>query len=175
MKKLSSVLIVLSLSLFVLWSQAFAASKTVTTDARASVGSILELTVSQQGQSELRFGNIMPSALGPQEVGPVVMMIDVKSNSGERYQVTQAVNSSLQNSDGNQIDITNLKFKTASSKSNGTGVDSPAPVSASSQIIFTSDSQGTSDTITAEYTLTVPSSQAPGDYSTLLTYTVSSL
>ena len=72
------------------------------------------------------------------------------------------------------MSLDQLKFKTTSSKLKGSTIDSPMPVSASSQIIYTSDVEGASDTISAEYTLTVPASQAPGDYSALLTYTVSS-
>ena len=175
MKKLGLVLIPILVSLSVRLSPAFAETKTVTTNTSASVGSILELTISQAGQSELRFGNIQPSAIDTKETGPVVIVIDVKSNTGERYQVTQNITSALANSNGDQIDIANLKFKTSSASSSGTAVNSPIAVSTASQIIFTSDSQGASDTIKAEYTLTIPPAQASGDYSALLTYTVSSL
>ena len=175
MKKLSVALIFWLVSSLPLLSPAFAETKTVSTNAMASVGSILELTISQEGQSELRFGNIQSSAIDTKEAGPVVILIDVKSNTGERYQVTQNINSALENSEGDQMNITNLKFKTSPSNSNGTGIGSPISISTASQVIFTSDDQGASDTIKAEYTLTVPPAQAPGDYSALLTYTVSSL
>ena len=154
---------------------AFPETKSVFTDTSASIGPILELTIAQEGQSELRFGNIRPSAIDTTEVGPMIMLVEVKSNSGERYQVTQTINSALENSEGNKIDLDHLKFKTSSLKSAGIAVSSPTTVSASSQIIFTSDAQGSGDTIQAEYTLAVPPAQAPGDYSALLTYTVSSL
>ncbi len=109
------------------------------------------------------------------EVGPVRMQIEVKSNTGERYQVTQIMTSALENAEGNKIVAEYLKFKTASLKTNGAVVSQPTPVTAAPQVIFTSDEQGSSDTISVEYTLVVPPSQAPGDYSALLTYTVSSL
>ena len=175
MNKLGIALILIGASLFMRLPATFAETKTVTTSTRASIGSILELTISQAGQSELRFGNIQPSAIDSKETGPVVILIDVKSNTGERYQITQNINSTLENADGNQIDIANLKFKTSSASSSGTGIGSPTAVSTASQVIFTSDSQGASDSIKAEYTLTIPPAQAPGDYSALLTYTVSSL
>ena len=153
---------------------AYPETKSVVADTRVFVETILELTISQEGQSELRFGNIRPSAIDATEAGPIIMLIEVKSNSGDRYQVTQTISSPLENSEGDKIDLDHLRFTTSSSKSNGGVVSSPTPVSASSQVIFTSDPQGTSDTISAQYMLSVPPSQAPGDYSTLLTYTVSS-
>jgi len=152
-----------------------AETKAASTNTTASIAPLLELAISQTGQSELRFGNIRPSAIDVTQVGPITLLIEVKSNTGDRYQVTQTINSALENSEGDKIDLERLKFKTSSLKPNGTTIASPTPVSVSSQIIFTSDAQGTSDTISAEYTLTVPPSQAPGDYSALLTYTVSSL
>ena len=175
MKKPGVYLLIAGMSFIAGLPPAFSDTKTVMTDSKAIIGPLLELTISQQGQSELKFGNIRPSALGPTEVGPVLMVIDVKANSGERYQVTQIMNSSLENAEGKKLDLENLKFKTASLKSNGTAVASPTNVSSSAQVIFTSDANGTSDTITAEYMLTVPPTQEPGDYSSLLTYTVSSL
>ena len=149
-------------------------TKTINTDSKAAIGPVLELTVSQKGQSELKFGNVRPSALGPIVVGPVRMLIDVKANTGERYQITQSMNGPLENAEGHKLGLEYLKFKT-SCLSSGTAVSSLTNVSESAQIIFTSDIQGSSDTISSEYTLTVPPTQEPGDYSANLTYTVSSL
>ena len=154
---------------------AFAASKTVTANSSAVIGSVLELTVSGQGRSELRFGNIQPSGTAPVEAGPVVMIVHVESNSGERYQVTHATSGPLQNPDGYRIELENLKFKTSALASNGTVVSSLTPVSLAPQVVFTSDLEGSSDTVQAEYTLTIPANQPPGDYSTFLTYTASTL
>ena len=151
------------------------ASKSVITDTKAVIGPILELTISQNGQSQLKFGNILPVASGPTEVGPIVMIIDVKANTGERYQVTQLMSGSLENATGNKLDLENLKFKTTSANASGTAVSSATQVSSTAQVIFTSDITGSSDTISAEYFLTVPPLQEPGDYSANLTYTVSSL
>ena len=175
MKNLDVCLIIVGISLVTGLPPAFSDSKTITTDSRAVIGPILELTISQQGQSELKFGNIQPSASGSTQVGPVVMVINVNANTGERYQVTQTMSGALENASGSKLDLTNLKFTTAASKSNGIVVSSPTQVSGSAQVIFTSDALGSSDTISTEYTLTVPPTQDPGDYSANLTYTVSSL
>ena len=103
------------------------------------------------------------------------MLIDVKANTGERYQVTQTMSGPLENPEGHKLGLGNLKFITSSSKSHGTVISIPTHVSPSSQVIFTSDNMGSSDAISAEYTLTIPPSQEAGDYFANLTYTVSSL
>lgn len=168
---------VLFFALFYAFFGALAAqaeTRTITADSKASISPILELSISQQGQSELKFGNIRPSAIETVQAGPVTIIVQVNSNSGERYQVTQAVGSELSNADGETIPSSNLQFKTSSAHG-GFPISTLTPVSDASQIIYTSDTAGNSDTISAEYTLSVPESQAPGDYSGLLTYTVSSL
>ena len=105
----------------------------------------------------------------------MTVKIRVTSNIGETYQVTQSISNSLENAQGDQLSLENLKFKTTSALSTGTTVSTLTPVTRSPQTIFVSDPGGASDTIQAEYMLTVPASQAPGDYSAILTYTVSSL
>ena len=152
----------------------YAASKMAVIRADASIKGTLELAISQSGQSELRFGNV-PSSPAPTEMGPLTVVIDVISNTGERYQLDQLLNGALQNENGDQIAVQNLKFKTSSQHSAGTVVPTPTPASTSSQTIFVSDMLGTSDTINADYTLTAPANQPPGDYSMSLTYTVSAL
>ena len=152
-----------------------AQTKTVTAISQAQITPVLELTVSQAGQSELRFGNIQPSAIDSIEAGPVLIVLNVNSNTGERYQVTQMVNGTLRNVTGDEIPQEQLKFQTTALKSEGKYVADITPVTASPQIIFESDALGSSDTIEARYTLTVPTAQAPGDYSALLTFTVSTV
>ena len=151
-----------------------AASKSVTIRSLASIKDTLELAISQAGQSDLRFGNIVSTSI-PVEAGPLTVAIRVTSNTGQRYQVAELLNGPLLNANNDQMGVENLKFKSSSATSAGTVVSSPIAASASAQTIFISDNAGTSDTLSVEYTLTVPPSQAPGDYSTLLTYTVSAL
>ncbi len=156
-------------------SEALAETKSISVSSQASIAPVLELSISQEGQQELRFGNIQPLATTATEIGPITILIRVNSNTGERYQITQTLNGVLENSAGDQMSLDHLKFTTAATSTNGVAVASPTSVSTSPQIIFTSDEKGISDTVSARYTLTVPASQAPGDYSTLLTYTISSL
>ena len=163
------------LNLFILQSFAFAESKNVSVNVKANIDTVLELNIEQTGQSELRFGNIRASATQASETAPIIIKIHVTSNIGESYQIIQSVGNALKNAQGDTIGSENLKFKTTAAKTSGTVISTPTPVSKYSQTVFTSDANGTSDTIQAEYTLSVPPSQAPGDYSALLTYTVSSL
>lgn len=172
MKKINSLIL---LNLFMLLTiPAFADLQNLSVNAAADVAGILELKIEESGQSELRFGNIRPSSTEAIEVGPIIVKIHITSNIGDVYRVTQSMNNVLENAAGDKINCENLKFKTTAAKTAGTVVATPTAASKTAQTIFISDSKGTSDTIHAEYILTVPASQAPGDYSTLLTYTVSS-
>ena len=144
-------------------------------DSKAFILPTLELTVSEQGAQELSFGGITPSSLGPTEAPLRTILIDVHSNVGEKYQLTQALNGELQNIEGQTILLDHLKFKTMAVKSTGIAIPDFIAVAQSTQTIFTSDDKGTSESITALYRLTIPPSQAPGDYSAMLTYTVSSV
>lgn len=173
MKKILLLVLIAFLSL--VKTSVFAGTQSISVNAKADIPTILELKIEETGQSELRFGNIQPSAIQTIEAGPVVVRIHVTSNIGETYQVTQAMSNTLENTQGAQMGPENLKFKTKAVLSTGTVISSPTPVTKSPQTIFVSDAKGTSDTIQAEYMLTVPASQAPGDYSAILTYTVSSL
>ena len=152
-----------------------AASKTLQADSKAFIVPVLELRVSQQGAQELSFGDIAPSGTGPTEAQPRTILIEVTCNSGEKYQVTQALSGELKNAEGTTIPLSYLKFKTTAAKSTGHSVSDFTPVAPSARTIFTSDDQGSSESISTLYQLTIPPSQAPGDYSALLTYTVSSV
>ena len=167
--------VVLLLSALCLWTPSLhAASKTATIRSEAFIKDILEMTVSQSSQSQLSFGNIAMSST-PKEIGPLRVTVKVTSNSGERYQVTELISGPLQDANNDQIAVENLKFKSASERSAGTGVSSPMTASNSSQTVFVSDGLGSSDTINVDYTLTTPADQPPGDYSMTLTYTTSAL
>lgn len=173
MKNKKSLILLNLLILFV--TPAFGNIQNLSVVTKADVETILELKIEQSGQSELHFGNIQPSSTQSTQVGPVTVKIRVTSNIGESYHVTQSMSNALENGEGDKIDPENLKFKTTAAKTGGTMITTPTPVSKTAQTIYLSDAKGTSDTIRVEYTLTVPALQAPGDYSTLLTYTVSSL
>ena len=154
---------------------ASAAVKTANADYKASITPVLELAVSQAGQSELKFGDITPSSLGPTTSPEKTIVIEVQSNTGERYQVTQTFAGALENASGQKIDFENLKFRSRSSGNTGNPVASLTPAAGSAQTIFISDNAGTNEIVSVDYELTIPASQAPGDYSSLLTFTVSSL
>jgi len=175
MKKPS--LLSLLIFLWVLCSpiQAEAALKSAVADYKATIIPILELAISQEGQSELKFGDILPSGAGPTTSLPKTIVVEIKSNTGERYQVTQKLAWPLQNAAGDGIELENLKFRSSSAGGSGSPVTDFTPATDSAQTVFISDNAGTGEVVSIEYELTIPPAQAPGDYSSLLTYTVSSL
>jgi hypothetical protein len=144
-------------------------------ESKVFIAPILELSISENAQSELKFGNIASSGLAPTQTHPKGITIIVKSNSGAPYLVTQTISGPLENSEGQTIGLENLKFRSVAEKSTGTAVSELIAVAPSAQTIFTSSQEGIGETILAEYQLTIPPSQPPGDYSALITYTVSSI
>lgn len=165
----------LTLAFLIQPSALYADTQSLAALSRAAVETILELRISEEGQSELKFGNVLPSLTQQTSTGPMIINLRVNSNIGERYQVTQSLSGPLENQDGAKIDAEFLKFTTSSGNANASVKSSPEPVSTTTQTIYISDDKGTSDSIKAEYNLTVPANQAPGDYSALITYTVSSV
>ena len=155
--------------------EAQAEVKSAVADYKAVISPVLELAISQEGQSELKFGDILSSALGPTDSTPKTIVVEVKSNTGERYQVSQKLAGPLENSQGNRIDLENLKFKSRSAGGTGNSVADLVPAADAAQTVFISDDAGTGEMIFIEYELTIPPTQPAGDYSSLLTYTVSSL
>lgn len=164
-----------SIALPLLPSAALAETRLAALESKASIVPILELTISEQAQSELKFGNVSTSILGPTVTNPKNVLLVINSNSGSKYVVTQSLSGGLENGQGQAIGLENLKFKTTSTNGTGSPVNALTTVTPAAQTVFASDEQGTSETISAEYQLTIPPSQAPGDYSALITYTVSSV
>ena len=152
-----------------------AATKSVFTTSQAVIQSVLEMSVSEIKGKELRFGNVTPSDQAETLIGPQTIEIKVNSNSGEQYQVTQNISNNLTNANGAEISLQHLTFTSRASGAGGTGVDSPAPASKDSQTVYVSDNNGLSAVLAVEYLLHVPAKQQPGDYSTSITYTVSTL
>lgn len=171
-KKISLFFLICSLAMPV---QAFAVSTTVTIGSKASVTPTIELMVQGQKESELRFGNIAPSAASETVSGPMTMKVEVKSNTGERYQVTQNLANPLQNETGVAIPLENLSFTSRSENAGGTITEAPTKLISNHQTVYISDAQGKSATILIDYTLNVPANQAPGNYSATITYTASTL
>ena len=151
-----------------------AASKTATIRSQAHINDMLELTISSSGASELRFGNIRSSP-NSIKTEPITIVVSVISNTGQRYQVSQLLNGALENAQGDRILPEHLQFTTASENLTGTVISDPTGLIPGPQTIFISNSAGSSETIRAQYTLSPPPYQAPGNYSALLTYTASAL
>jgi len=151
-----------------------AENKSLAITSTAQVDSVFELSISQQGTAELYFGEITPMDTPSVRTASQLILLEINSNNGERYQVTQTTSGALENSEGKIIPLENLKFKTSSKKSLESATADFTSLTPESQTVFISDNQSANDTISIEYQLTIPPFQAPGNYTTLLTYTVSS-
>lgn len=153
----------------------WAATTTASAQAHAEIIPVLELKVSDQATSELKFGNITPSAI-QSVMSPVKKInLDIRSNTGEPYIVTQSFSGPMQNTQGSTIDLEKLKFRAIPSGGQGSGVNTFTNSSSAAQTIYRSNETGQSQTVQLEFQLEVPVAQAPGDYSAFLTFTVSTI
>ena len=154
---------------------AWGATKQTSLLTSASVPGVLELSLSQNVKSELKFGNVNSSMLSSTTSAAQSILIEVVSNTGEKYILTHSASGPLDNGQGQSIPLADLQFRTEAAHGSGMAVPVFTSMTPSAQTIFTSNEQGASETVSAQYQLSVPASQAPGDYSAFITYTVSSV
>ena len=104
------------------------------------------------------------------------VMMEVKSNLGKRYQVSQSVYSDLMSKEGNVVPQGCFTLKTESLETKGNLKFPQAQgVKRGDTTLFISDEQGSPDKFKMIYELTVPWQVKAGDYSTRITYSLSEI
>ncbi|MFA6129859.1 MAG: hypothetical protein WC731_02620 [Candidatus Omnitrophota bacterium] len=135
---------------------------------------IFEIYISPQDQRyNIDFVNIKPSD------GPRLneVLIEVRSNLGRPYQVTQNVLSELVNDRGDKIPSKNFSLQTLPvDKTKGSlRIPGKEPVKKGSQLLFISDSYGSADKFKIIYELICPPDLGAGNYSSRITYTLTEI
>ena len=136
---------------------------------------IFEISVSPQDQRyNIDFVNIKPSD------GPRLneVLIEVKSNLGRPYQVTQNVLSELVNSNGDKIPAKYFSLQALPVGNTNKGslrVPNKVPVEKGSQLLFISDANGSADKFKVIYELICPADLRAGNYSSRITYTLTEI
>lgn len=120
----------------------------------------------------IEFANLKPAG----ETRVNEMVIEVKSNAGRRYQVTQNTQSELMNKAGEKIRAERFTLRTESLETKGT-LRFPAAenVKAGQSVLFISDDKGSSDKFKVVYELVPGRDLKSGDYSTRITYSLSEI
>jgi hypothetical protein len=135
---------------------------------------VFEISITPQDQRySIDFANLKPTD------GPRLneVLIEVKSNLGRPYQVTQNVLSELTSSTGDKIPAKYFSLLTlAVNNTKGSmKIDRKIPVERGSQLLFISDSSGSADKFKVVYELICPADLRAGNYSSLITYTLTEI
>ena len=157
-------------------SPSFAESDSKTVQVSATILPRLELSVSPETGEGIVFGAIEQPAPGSEASRSVSVHLNVFSNLGHPYQVTQAIRRPLTNADGQRIPERQFRVSTRDAGLGVLGVEHPTPLTPGvPTTLYTSNERGKSDRFSADYTLTVTPETPAGDFGTEILYTVTSL
>jgi hypothetical protein len=119
-------------------------------------------------------GKIEFLALKPQD-GPKQdeVIVEVRSNTGKQYQVTQNILAELTDKQGNVIPSRYFKMYTQAMDTKGqVKINQGQEAKKGETILFVSDAKGSSDKFRLIYELAVPADIKGGDYSTNISYSL---
>lgn len=142
-------------------------------DLEVEIEPIFDLKISPKDQKgTLEFSDLQPKE--PPRVNEV--LIEVNSNIGKRYQITQNLYSNLTSKEGYEIPSEFFKFNTVSLDTKGTlKATAKQELKKGDTVLFISDTKGSSDNFRVIYELTSPINVKSGSYSTRITYSLSEL
>ena len=131
---------------------------------------IFDLVITPEEQkTAIEFTNI--KANDPPKKNEITL--EVKSNLGKQYQVSQTIFSELTNAAGVIIPFANFTITEENLDTKGTlKIPQKVPVSKTDTVLFVSDKKGSADKFKLIYELTVPDDVRAGDYSTRITYSL---
>jgi len=134
---------------------------------------IFDLIITPENQKgTLEFVNLRPD--GQPQKNEVI--IQVNSNTGKPYQVTQNLYSELKNKEGETINAKYFNLRTDSLETLGTLKFATAEaVKKGETVLFISDKEGSSDKFRVVYELAPSRDLKYGDYSSAITYSLSQI
>lgn len=133
---------------------------------------IFELNITPELGGTIQFRDV--KAKEPPKVSEVV--IEVNSNIGKPYQVSQQLLSGLVNKEGKSIPVKNFTLRQVSIQTKGAlRYTTPTEVRTGEMVLFASDAQGASDRFKVIYELIPSLDIEAGDYSSRFTYSISEI
>lgn len=134
---------------------------------------IFDLIVTPDDQRyTIEFSNVKPTE--PPRITEV--LVEVVSNTGKRYQVSQDVYSELTNKEGVKIPKQYFTMRTQSMDSKGAlKFSTKQEVEKGNGVLYISDNHGSADKFKVVYELECPKDINAGDYSTRIAYTLSEI
>ena len=130
---------------------------------------IFNLKVTPETEGVILFKNLKP--LQPPKINEVT--IEIETNLGKPYQVSQKIISELVNKEGDKIPLKHLSLRTESINTKGSlKYPKDTVVKRGEMVLFVSDSNGSSDKFKVIYKLEAPLNLKPGDYFTRIVYSI---
>ncbi len=103
------------------------------------------------------------------------VILTVRSNLGEPYQVSQIVPRKMMNEQGAALEDDNFQFSASTTETGVSLAQAAAPVQTGEHLIFTSDKSGTPENIILNYTLSIPPDSKAGNYTSEIKYSITTL
>jgi hypothetical protein len=153
-----------------LWEEAGVQTKIDNLELVIDNERIFNLSVTPQDQKyEIEFRDLKP--LGQPKTSEVIL--EVTSNTGKPYQISQEISSGLVNKEGVEIPAKYFTLRTENINAKGNlKFLEKQEVKKGNTILFVSDSLGTPAKIKVIYELTSPMEIRAGDYSANVTYSL---
>ena len=132
---------------------------------------IFDLSITPQLGGRIEFRNLKPM----QPAKTYEVLVNVNSNIGRQYQVSQMITSPLVNKEGYEIGEDYFTCRTESVEATKGNLKISQNTGIKEQVnttLFVSDSKGSSDTFKVIYELTPPPDVRAGNYSTTLVYSL---
>lgn len=143
-----------------------------TLDLIIDIPRIFDLEVIPEYGGVIQFRDVKPLQLP--KINQVT--IEINSNIGKKYQLTQKVLSELTTAEGFTIPDNNFTVRTESLETKGIlKVANKQPVKKGDMVLFVSDENGASDKFKIIYELSLPADYHAGDYSTKIVYSLSEI
>ncbi|MFH0790399.1 MAG: hypothetical protein V2A64_02090 [Candidatus Omnitrophota bacterium] len=141
-------------------------------DLEVEIARVFDLIITPELGGVIEFRNLKPEE-APQQSE---VIIEVNSNTGKQYQISQRVVSGLVNAQGKNIPSENFTLTEESLGTKGSlQFGSPAQVRMGETVLFVSDKEGSSDKFKVIYGLIPSLDIMAGNYSTRITYSISEI
>ncbi len=147
-------------------------SQTIAYSIEAEVMPVLALEVRspEGGAPSMGFSHLFPG----KQSEPKQIVLDIRTNTGEQYEVLQDLAHPLVSSDGHILPAEALVCSVSQPPTGQALMSSEAPVAAGRRSLYRSDARGSPVTLALQCGVRVPEDAFAGDYQTSLTFTITS-
>lgn len=148
-----------------------AAGQSAELPLRFEVEPIFNLDIQIPDGLGLQFGNLKSGQSGIEKK----IILNVQSNLGAPYQVSQFVARRMSTPDGAALPESAFQFFVERTKTGSVSSVAARPVQIGDSMVFISDASGTPETLLCTYTLDIPLAAKAGSYGTDIKYTITTL